>query len=171
MNKTPDILTDLLPLKHKLFRLALRVTQNREEAEDVVEDVLVKAWESRATWAKLQSLEAYCTAMCRNMALDRVALHERRNASIEAAHLQTPDPVRSPHECLEQEERLEVVRKIIRQLPEKQRTVVHLRDVEGKTTAEVATLLDTTEANVKVLLHRARQFIKATYLKIENYGL
>ena len=75
MNKAPDILTDLLPLKHKLFRLALRVTQNREEAEDVVEDVLVKAWESRATWGDLQSLEAYCLTMCRNLALDRIALH------------------------------------------------------------------------------------------------
>ena len=171
MNKAPDILTDLLPLKHKLFRLALRVTQNREEAEDVVEDVLVKAWESRATWDELQSLEAYCLTMCRNLALDRIALHERRNASLDTSHLQTPDPVRSPHECLEQEERLRVVRAIIDQLPEKQRTVIHLRDMEGKSTAEVATLLDMTEANVKVLLHRARQFIKKTYLKIENYGL
>ena len=79
--------------------------------------------------------------------------------------------MRSPHECLEQEERLKVVRAIIDQLPEKQRTVIHLRDMEGKSTAEVATLLDMTEANVKVLLHRARQFIKTTYLKIENYGL
>lgn len=171
MSKESDFLAELLPLKHKLFRLALRVTQNREEAEDVVEDVMVKAWESRADWTKLQSLEAFCMTMCRNLALDRLALHERRNSSLDDSHLQAPDIQRSPHEQLERDERMRVVRQLIEQLPEKQRTALHLRDVEGKSTEEVAVLLHTTEANVKVLVHRARQFIKAAYLKIENYGL
>lgn len=171
MSKESDFLAELLPLKHKLFRLALRVTQNREEAEDVVEDVMVKAWECRADWAKLQSLEAFCMTMCRNLALDRLALHERRNSSLDDSHLQAPDKQRSPHELLERDERMRVVRQLIEQLPEKQRTALHLRDVEGKSTEEVAALLHTTEANVKVLVHRARQFIKAAYLKIENYGL
>jgi RNA polymerase sigma-70 factor (ECF subfamily) len=109
--------------------------------------------------------------MCRNLALDRLALHERRNSSLDDSHLQTPDVQRSPHEQLERDERMRVVKQLIEQLPEKQRTALHLRDVEGKSTEEVATLLQTTEANVKVLVHRARQFIKAAYLKIENYGL
>ena len=171
MGKESDFLAELLPLKHKLFRLAFRIAQNREEAEDIVEDVMVKAWERRADWPKINSLEAFCMTMCRNMALDRLALHEHRNASLDDIDLQTPDVQRSPHEQLEREERVRVVKRLMEQLPEKQRTALHLRDVEGKTTEEVAALLQTTEANVKVLIHRARQFIKVAYLKIENYGL
>ena len=171
MSKESEFLAELLPLKQKLFRLALRVVQNREEAEDIVEDVMVKAWERRAEREQLHSLEAFCMTMCRNLALDRLALHEHRNASLDDSHLQAPDLQRSPQELLEREERLNVVKRLMAQLPEKQRTALHLRDVEGKTTEEVATLLQTTEANVKVLVHRARQFIKASYLKIENHGL
>ena len=171
MTKESDILAELLALKQKLFRLALRITQNREEAEDIVEDVLVKAWERRAEWDQLKSIEAFVTTMCRNLAIDRLDLRERRNASLDDSHLQTPDVQRSPHEQLEREERMNVVKQLMAQLPEKQRSVLHLRDVEGKSTEEVALVLQTTEANVKVLLHRARLFIKTAYLKIENYGL
>ena len=50
---------DVLPLKNKLFRLALRITLNREEAEDVVQDTLIKVWNARDRWQELDSIEAY----------------------------------------------------------------------------------------------------------------
>lgn len=48
---------DVLPLKNKLFRLALRITLNREEAEDVVQDTLIKVWNARDRWQELDSIE------------------------------------------------------------------------------------------------------------------
>lgn len=48
---------DVLPLKNKLFRLALRITLNREEAEDVVQDTLIKVWNARDRWLELDSIE------------------------------------------------------------------------------------------------------------------
>ena len=58
---------DVLPLKNKLFRLALRITLNREEAEDVVQDTLIKVWNARDRWQELDSIEAYSLTIARNL--------------------------------------------------------------------------------------------------------
>ena len=63
---------DVLPLKNKLFRLALRITLNREEAEDVVQDTLIKVWNARDRWLELDSIEAYSLTIARNLSLDRI---------------------------------------------------------------------------------------------------
>ena len=49
---------DILPLKDKLFRLALRITMNRAEAEDVVQDTMLRVWSQRDEWPALDSVEA-----------------------------------------------------------------------------------------------------------------
>ena len=60
----------VLPLSDRLFRLALRITMNRAEAEDVVQDTLLKVWEHREEWEQINNLEAFAIATCRNRALD-----------------------------------------------------------------------------------------------------
>ena len=62
---------DILPLKNVLYRLALRITMNREEAEDVVQDTMLKVWNKRESWTGIDSIEAYCLAVCRNLAIDK----------------------------------------------------------------------------------------------------
>ena len=57
--------TDILPLKNELFRLALRITQNRFEAEDVVQETMLKVWKGRSEWDKIDNIEAYCLTVCR----------------------------------------------------------------------------------------------------------
>ena len=61
---------DVLPLKNVLFRLALRITMNKEEAEDVVQDTLMKVWDRRDTLQDIDSIEAFSLTICRNIALD-----------------------------------------------------------------------------------------------------
>lgn len=72
---------DILPLKDKLFRLALRITFNRAEAEDIVQDALIKVWSKREEWAQLESIEAYCLTVVRNLAIDRSQKKRRRTWS------------------------------------------------------------------------------------------
>ena len=60
---------------------------------------------------------------------------------------------------------------MINELPEKQRSIVQLRDIEGKSYKEIAEVLGLTEEQVKVNLFRARQRIKTKYNEINNYGL
>ena len=57
--KEIDFRHDLLPLKDKIFRLALRITLRADEAEDITEETLVRAWEKRGELAQVNSLEAY----------------------------------------------------------------------------------------------------------------
>ena len=70
---------DILPLKDKLYRLALRITFNRTEAEDIVQDTLIKIWNKRDEWSQLDSIEAYCTTIARNLAIDRSEKLETQN--------------------------------------------------------------------------------------------
>ena len=63
---------DILPLKDKLFRLALRITLDRAEAEDVVQDTMIRAWNKRDEWSQFESVEAYCLTVAKNLAIDGV---------------------------------------------------------------------------------------------------
>ena len=63
--KEIDFRHDLLPLKDKIFRLALRITLRADEAEDITEETLVRAWEKRGELAQVNFLEAYCLTAAR----------------------------------------------------------------------------------------------------------
>ncbi len=169
--KAIDFRYDLLPLKDKLFRLALRITLDTAEAEDVTQDALLRVWEKREDLTEVQSLEAYVLTVGRNLALDRSRKCETANLSLEDITTETPDISLSPDEKMEQEEKLNRVHRIFNQLPEPGRTVMQLRDIEGKSYKEIAAITGLTEANVKVTLHRARLTVRQQYEKIDNYGL
>ena len=82
---------DILPLKNVLFRLALRITLNREDAEDVVQDTLVKVWNKRDDWHEIDSIEAFCMTVCRNLSLDKVKKASRSTGSLEQTGTEAAD--------------------------------------------------------------------------------
>ena len=162
---------DVLPLKDVLYRLALRITLKHEEAEDIVQDTLIKVWNKRDEWENIVSMEAYCLTICRNLALDKMKLRANQNESIENIHLDTPDQGGNPYERMQQKDRIDLVRRMVNALPEKQRSCIQLRDFEGKPYKEIAEILGITEEQVKVNIFRGRQAIKKKYQEIEGYGL
>lgn len=162
---------DVLPLKDVLYRLALRITQNRADAEDIVQDTLLKVWNRRDTWAQLDSIEAFSLTVCRNLALDKVKRQDRLNASIEETKAEQPDLSSNPYEQTLRRDRLQLVKRLVDGLPEKQRSCMQLRDFEGKPYKEIAEVLGISEEQVKVNIFRARQTIKQRYMKVDNYGL
>ena len=166
-----DFRYDLLPLKNKLFRLALRITLDSAEAEDVTSDTLIKVWNKREELRGFESIEAYCMTVCRNLALDRHEKKEAQNLSLEANEIDAADNSFTPDEQLERDEKLRKVHELFNQLPERQRTIMQLRDIEEKSYREIATIMGVSEEVVKVTLFRARQAIRKQYDKIENYGL
>lgn len=168
---TIDFRKDLLPLKDKIFRMALRITLNAQEAEDLTQDTLVRVWDKRCELTGVNNLEAFCITVCRNMALDAVAKKEHDNLSIETEHTDARDSARTPEEQLEYDDRLQRVHTLFNALPERLRTALQLRDIEGLTYLEAAQIMNLTEDNFKVTLHRARKALKTQYEKIENYGL
>ena len=135
---------DVLPLKNVLYRLALRITMNREEAEDVVQDTMMKIWDRRDTLQDVESIEAFSLTICRRLALDKTKKMSRQD------------------ESLDQEDY---------GLPEKQKTCMQLRDFEGKSYKDIARVLSITEEQVKVNIYRARQAVKQKFNENAEYGL
>ncbi|SFF81933.1 RNA polymerase sigma factor [Prevotella sp. KH2C16] len=162
---------DVLPLKNALYRLALRITLNTAEAEDIVQDTLIKVWDRRDGWDDIDSIEAFSMTICRNLALDRIKKAENQNGSLDAVPFETPDAAYNPYEQMIQKDRVELVRKLVDSLPEKQRSCMQLRDFEGKPYREIAEILGITEEQVKVNIFRARQAIKTKFKEFDNYGL
>ncbi len=161
---------DVLPLKDKLYRLAFRITLDKAEAEDIVQDTLVRVWNKREEWMQFDSMEAYCLTVARNLAIDRSRRMDFRDVELTPEVREMPD-VSTPYDRLALEEQIVLVRRLVDELPEKQRTVMQLRDVEEKSYKEIAHILQISEEQVKVTLFRARQNIRKRYMEIENYGL
>lgn len=161
----------MLPLKDMLYRLALRITQKHEEAQDIVQDTLIKVWNKRDDWESIDSIEAFCLTVCRNLALDRMKVKSSKNESLDNSHLDTPDLGRTPYERMQLKDRIELVKRMVDALPEKQRSCMQLRDFEGKSYKEISSILGISEDQVKVNIFRARQAIKQKYQQIDGYGL
>ena len=149
MNKI-SFRNDILPLKDKLYRLAMRITLNERDAEDIVQDTLIKVWNRRERWDELEG---------------------HGNPSIEDTHAEKPDLTANPYEEMLQNDRVQLVRDIINALPEKQKTSMQLREFEGKSYREIAQIMEITEEQVKINIFRARQTIKQKFKNVEDYGL
>ena len=161
---------DILPLKDKLFRLALRITFDRAEAEDVVQDTMIREWNKREEWTQFGSIEAYCLTVAKNLAIDRSQKKEAQNVEL-TPEMEEESEASGPYDQLINKERMSIIHRLINELPEKQRLIMQLRDIEGESYKEIAKILNLTEEQVKVNLFRARQKVKQRYLEIDEYGL
>ena len=161
---------DILPLKNMLYRLALRITLNREDAEDIVQDTLIKVWNRRDDLAEVDSIEAYSLTVCRNLSLDRLQRKENDNVNLDDAPPTEADDA-PPDLQMIRNERIDNIKRLIERLPIPQRAAMQLRDMEGKTYKEISAITGQTEEQVKVNIFRARQYIRKQIEKIENYGL
>ena len=160
---------DVLPLKNQLYRLALRITQSSEDAEDIVQEVMIKVWKKHDSLTEIDSLEAYCLRICRNQARDYLRKKETHNVSFEeneADHPQTDAFLR-----IQQRDNISIVRELINSLPEKQKSTIQLREFEGKSYKEIAQIKSISEEQVKISIFRARQTLKNKFEQLENYGL
>lgn len=168
--KSISFRNDVLPLKNGLYRFALRITLNPAEAEDIVQDTLIKVWDKRESWHEIESIEAFSMTICRNLALDRLKKKGNDNITFEEATID-PATTSTPYEQMLLRDRIEQVRRLINALPEKQRSCIQLRDFEGKSYKEIATVLGISEEQVKINIYRARQTIKQRFEKLEQHGL
>ena len=165
-----DFKTDVLPISNKLLRFGLQILQNDEEAKDVLQDVFLKLWQKRDELSAIENLEAFAMRMMRNRCLD--VIRNRRTVSMEVvkkSHL--PDEETRNSDNVELADSANLVKRIMADLPDLQRTVIHLRDIEQLEYDEIA---ETTGLNVnaiRVNLSRARKKVRDEILKIQNYGI
>ena len=165
---TEEFKTELLPLKNKLFRLARHLTGQREEAEDVVQEVYLKVWDMRHQLEKYTSVEGLLVTMTRNRCLDR--LRRRKNKTLPLK----PEITHRSSDNLQQQTEIsdlvQKVKKMMVDLPEQQHTIMLLRDVEGYGFEEIAEITGFDSNYIRVNLSRARKKIRVEIEKIEQYG-
>lgn len=150
---------DILPLKDILYRLAVRITQNREDAEDIVQETLIRLWNETKS-QEIDNVKSFAMTICRNLSLDHVSKKERQAISFEEDLHDQVDVGSQPDRMMESKERYGYLTALIAELPEKQRTALQLRDIEGQSYKEIATEMEISENDVKVNIFRARQKLK-----------
>jgi RNA polymerase sigma factor (sigma-70 family) len=161
----------VLPSKNKLFRFALKFLGNEEEAKDVVQEVLIRVWNGREQMDQVQNWEAWCMRITRNLSLDRIRSITRKQTQPIEESFNVHNEGLTPHESAEVHESMQRITQFISSLPEKQRQVIHLRDVEGYTYNEICEILELDMNQVKVNLFRARNAVREKLMKINAYGL
>ena len=152
------------PLRDKMFRLAHRITLSQEEAEDVVQDTMERLWRERDNFSIINSIEAWTLRLVRNLSLDRLKRSGRNTVALDAERDATP--AASIDQQMELEEKMRIVREAMDRLPEIQRSIMQLRDIEGKTYTEIADILQISESQVKVYLHRGREKVKKSLIGV-----
>lgn len=163
--------TRVLPAKNKLFRFAFRLLGSSEEAKDVVQEVFIKVWNGREQMSEIQNMEAWCMRITKNLSLDRLRSRKHRTTESLDESFNTHHEALTPYETTEMGESMSKINQWISALPEKQRQVIHLRDIEGYSYNEICEILELDMNQVKISLFRARNAVKEKFLKVNAYGL
>lgn len=165
-----DFKTDVLPISNKLLRFANQILQDEEEAKDVLQDVFLKLWQKREELQKVENLEAFAFRMTRNRCLDMI--RSRRTISIESMKkVRFPEEESSDTDYLDLSNSVDQVKRIIAELPDLQRTIIHLRDIDQLEFEEIAEATQLNVNAIRVNLSRARKKVRDEILKIQNYGI
>jgi RNA polymerase sigma factor (sigma-70 family) len=161
----------VLPVKNKLFRFALRMLGSEDEAKDVIQEVFIRVWNGRENLDQIQNMEAWCMRITKNLSLDRLRTIQRKGTFPMEEGFDVKHTDVTPDVKTELGESMQNVSQLIAALPEKQRQVIHLRDVEGYTYNEICDILELDMNQVKVNLFRARNAVREKLVKMNAYGL
>ncbi len=152
--------SQVIMLSDKFFRLAKSILRNADSAQDAVQDLIVKLWEKRATLDEVENIPAFTMRAMRNLCLDTIRQqHDEQDLPPETEYVEL-----NPHQQTEQKDMVQLVKILIDNLPELQRTIIKMRDVEGMEISEIAFVTSITENAVTVNLSRARQKIREKIL-------
>ncbi len=154
--------------QNKIFRFAMRLMQREEEAKDIVQDVLIKIWDKRGDLDKIDNLDGWMFTVTRNLCIDRI--RARKSHLDINTQVQVADKQDNPHETTSKSQLMNLIKKLINEMPEKQKLVIHLRDIEGLSYDEIAQACSIPLAQVKVNLHRARLSLKEKIIQSGLYG-
>lgn len=155
-------------LRNTIYRLVLSITSDSAEAEDIVQDVFERIWRIRDKVLNSAFPRAYACRIAHNLAIDRQRTTARRqvfdlNEKVSSSN--------DGYNSTDLSDIADLTRKIIASLPDKQRVVIHLSDVEGYEMEEIAEVLDMDETNVRMNLSRARKSVREELTKLINYGV
>lgn len=157
---------EILPIRDKLFRAARTILTENEEAEDAVQEVLLKLWRIRDSLTNYDSATAFAYTVTKNHCLDRLKIKNRQQALDESFNfIESTD---NPYQTLERKNTDEIVKEIIQQLPPLQQMIIKMKDIEDYEVDEIAEITGTKEEAVRVNLSRARKKVREEFVKWSN---
>jgi RNA polymerase sigma factor (sigma-70 family) len=164
-----EFLNIVLPFKDKVFRLAKRLLVSREEAEDATQEVLLKLWNNKLKIAEYKNVEAFSMTMTKNYCFDKLKSKQAQNLKI--VHSNYEEKNTPLQKQVELNDSVSWVAKIIAELPEQQKMIIQLRDIEDYDFDEISKMLDMSNTAVRVALSRARKTIREKLTNTHNYGV
>ncbi|ADV47417.1 sigma-70 family RNA polymerase sigma factor [Cellulophaga sp. E16_2] len=167
--KQVEFLNVVMPFKDKLFRLAKRLLVSTEEAEDATQEILLKLWTKNAAIEDYKNVEAFAMTMTKNFCLDR--LKSKQAGNLKLVHSNYKDENTSLQRQVEANDSVSWVEKIMEELPEQQKLVLQLRDVEEYDYDEIAKMLDMQPTAIRVALSRARKTVREKLVEKHSYGI
>lgn len=150
---------ELSRLRDRMYRFARSILGNAPEAEDATHDTIERLWRRRSELALCRSVEAFALTALRNGCIDR--LRRRRTVTEEPC-----ESMCGGQDAVERWSNRELVRTAMAQLPLRQREVLHLKEIEGYATHEIAELLGVEENQVRTILSRGRRALREEVEKL-----
>ena len=164
-----EFLNIVMPFKDKVFRLAKRLLVSKEEAEDATQEILIKLWKNKQKFQDYKNVEAFSMTMTKNFCLDRLKSKQAQNLKI--VHSNYQDHNMSLQKQIELNDSVDWVSKIMEALPEQQKIIIQLRDIEQYEFSEISKMLDINETAIRVSLSRARKTLREKLTKTHSYGV
>ncbi len=150
-------------LKDEMYRFAKSYLLSMEEAQDVVQELMLKFWQKKETLNTYENLKSYVLTCVRNECLNRLK-HEKVKKAYAGLMISNAEYYRPEVNNLRDQ-----IIEYINELPEKQRLVIHMKDVEEYSVAEISEVLEMEQNAVRVNLMRAREKIKTQITQLMNY--
>lgn len=150
----------ILCYSDKLYRMALSVLKDKSLSQDAYQELMMRLWEKRLQLDRIENHQAFLLTSMRNLCLDM--LRKQPTNGVLSPH--APYPAPSPHQLTEEADTVSCINKMIDLLPEMQRTIIRMKDVEEMDIAEIAEILSMSENAVTVNLSRARKKLRQLIL-------
>ena len=164
-----EFVAAIVPFQNKLFRLAKRLLISTEEAEDATQEVMLKLWNKNEILNQYNSVEALAMTITKNYCLD--ALKSKRAQNLQIVHSNFEEKNSGLQKNIEDLDTLEWVKKTIDNLPEQQKIIIQLRDIEQMEFDQIAEITDMNPTAVRVALSRARKTIREKINNTHQYGI
>jgi len=168
--ETAEFKRMVIPLCSKLLHFAYMLLRDTGEAEDAVQEVCLKLWKIRESLENYNSVEAFAMKVTRNWCLDRLKAKKPVYIEHYANGYEASTDEWNPHQLLENHDKLKLLDALMQRLPEQQKMIVQLRDIEGLEFEQIADMMEMNLNAVRVNLSRARNRMKEEILKIETNG-
>ena len=153
----------MLPLRDKLLNYARKLTEDPSDAEDAVQEIMLKLWNMRQKLDEYQSIEALAMTMTHHLCMD--IWRAKRPDSLSLEQVQAPSQSVTPERLLEEKDEFRLMREIIDSLPTLQRTIIQMKDVQEYETEEIAEITGCSAEAIRSNLSRARKKVRDIYLQ------